>query len=60
MFHEYPKALYNGGALDGELRIVGTPHEEAELRKQGFASLGESNGKQEEPKKRGRKPKEAS
>lgn len=53
MFQEFPKCLYRGGVVDAEFRVVLGPEEEAEARKEGFASAGES----QEKAKTKRKPK---
>lgn len=42
MFQEFPKCLYQGGAVDAEFCVVFDPQEEADARKEGFASAGES------------------
>lgn len=57
MFQEYPKGLFKDGDPCGVFVIVAHEQEEAMARDAGFLSIGESKEKQEEPKRRGRKPK---
>lgn len=59
MFQEYPKGLFLAGLADGDCRIVLDKNQEEQARIKGYLSIGESKEKQEEPKRRGRKPKEA-
>ena len=45
MFQEFPKCLYLGGAADAAFCVVLDPQEEAKARKEGYASVGESQEK---------------
>lgn len=53
-FQEFPKALYQGGVLSADCFVVFDRDEEQAKRNEGWAVLGESLEKSEEPKKRGR------
>ena len=57
MFQEYPKGLFKGGDAQGDCRIVKNQEQETQARADGFLSVGESNEKPQEPKRRGRPPK---
>ena len=54
MFNEFPKGLFLNGLPDGEYRIAMSSIDEAEYRRDGFVSIGESVNENEAPKKRGR------
>ena len=41
MFQEYPKALYQGGSADAEMRLATDKEQEDALRAEGFRSIGE-------------------
>jgi len=56
MFQEFPKCLYQGGATDGEVKIVFDEQAQADAANDGFLPLGEAP-KEEAPKRRGRPPK---
>lgn len=45
MFQEFPKCLYRAGDVEAETRIVLDKAGEAEARKDGFSSPGESQEK---------------
>lgn len=51
MFQEFPKCLYQGGAVDTAFCVVLDPQEEAQARKEGFAMSGESQAKAKTPRK---------
>lgn len=51
MFQEFPKCLYRGGVVDAEFCVVLGPQEEAEARKEGFSSAGESPEKAKSKRK---------
>ena len=53
MFQEFPKCLYQGGAVDAAFCVVLDPQEETQARQEGFMAAGESQAKA----KPSRKPK---
>lgn len=57
MFHEYPKALYLAGSVEGECVIAHCAEDEASQREKGYRMLNEPQ-QENEPQKRTRKAKE--
>ena len=53
MFHEYPKCVYLAGDVSAAYRVVADAAGEAQARREGFQTAGES------PEKAKRKPRAA-
>lgn len=54
MFQEHPKAVYQGGDIDAEMRIAMTADDEAALKAEGYLPHGTQVEEPEAPKRRGR------